>query len=257
MANSGRRDIQSLANGIDILDLLVDSDRPLGVTEIAQTMNLDKSTIHRLLSTLAGRSYIVQQEETRRYMPSLKIISMSRKLIDRISLRSIAKSYLAQLTKTTGESSNLAIRTGDRITYIDSQNTDAPLSVQAEIGQEAPMHCTALGKALLAHFPADRIVEIIQVQEFARFTPQTITTMDELLPHLEMVKNRGYSSDLEEYNFGVSSIASPIFDHRNIVVASIGISGPSMRITSDRIPLLATYVVDAAHQISLRIGQKS
>lgn len=250
-----KREIQSLGNGLDVLELLVEADRPLGVTEIARTLSLDKSTIYRLLSTLAGHSLIYQEAETRRYKPSLKIVTLARKVINDIQLRSVAKPFLKKLTKLTGESADLAILAGLLVVYIDHEDTDASLNVQAEIGQISPPHCTALGKALIVQYTADELRELYKEKELTRYTSRTITTLDELLPHLETVRKRGYALDEEEFNFGVSSIAAPIYDHRNKVVAALCISGPSIRITSDRIQQVAPSVVETARNISIQIGQ--
>lgn len=252
-----KRDIQSLANGLDILDILVEADRPQGVTELARKLDLDKSTVYRLLSTLAGRSYIIQDIDTRRYLPSLKIVSHARKVINDIQLRSVAKPYLKRLTKLTGESSDLAILAGIRVVYIDHEDSEASLNVQAEIGQVSPPHCTALGKALTVEFSADQIKNLYKDSELYGYTSRTITAVDELIAHLETVKKRGFALDEEEYNFGVSCIAAPIYDHNNNVIAAVGISGPSIRITSDRILQLAPNVVDAAREISRKIGRSS
>jgi len=250
-----KREIRSLANGLDILDILVEADHPLGVTDLARKLDLDKSTVYRLLTTLASRSYIIQELDTRRYMPSLKIVSHGRKIINDIQLRSVAKPYLKKLTLSTSESSNLAILAGVRVVYIDTEDSVASLNVQAEIGQVVPPHCTALGKALTMQYTADEIRNLYKDYELRSFTSRTITLIDELITHLEMVKQHGFATDEEEYNIGVSCIAAPIYDHNNSVVAAAGISGPAIRMTSDRILMLAPSVVGAAREISRKLGQ--
>jgi IclR family transcriptional regulator, KDG regulon repressor len=255
MMVSERREIQSLARGLDLMVMLADSDRPLGITEIARNLHLDKSTVFRLLSTLAGRGFIVQEPETRRYKPGLQIVALSRKVLDRTELRSIVKPFLKQLQQNTGETAHLALFTGNRAVYIDREDTDASLNVQTEIGQEAPLHCTAIGKALIAHLSQDELEKILENRELTRFTSRTITTIRELIPHLQTANERGYTLDDEEYHPGVRCISAPIRDHRNIVVAAIGISGPSIRVTPDKIPDMASVVMDTANQISQLIKQ--
>lgn len=250
-----KRDIQSLAHGLDVLDILVEADRPQGVTELARMLNLDKSTVYRLLSTLAGRSYIIQETDTRRYLPSLKIVSHGRKILNDIQLRSIAKPYMKKLSKSTGESSDLAILAGLRVIHIDHEESDASLNVRAVTGQVSPPHCTALGKALTVEHSVEEIKSLYKDFELERYTSRTITSLDELTAHLDAVKKRGFALDEEEHIVGVSCIAAPIYDHNNKVVAAVGISGPSIRVTSDRIPGLAPKVVDAAREISLKIGR--
>ena len=255
MTQPARRDIQSLARGLDLLAMLTDADRPLGVTEIAQSFDLDKSTIYRLLSTLAIRGFVTQDPETRRYQPGLQILALSRKVIDRIELRSVAKPLLRHLQRETGESAHLALLADNRAVYIDREDSDASLNVQTEIGQEAPVHCTAIGKALIANLSRNDLDKFLENRELTRYTSRTIVTERELIPHLETVVERGYALDDEEFNPGVRCISSPIRDHRNKVVAAVGISGPSIRITLEKIPELAAIVMDTARKISRLIGQ--
>jgi IclR family transcriptional regulator, KDG regulon repressor len=140
------------------------------------------------------------------------------------------------------------------VIYIDGEESTATLNVNSEIGKEIPIHCTALGKALIAHLSPEEVAVLLEQKTLTRYTPRTITSLRELIPHLEGVLERGYATDEEEFNPGVQCLAAPIKDHRGKVVAAVGISGPSIRVTLDRMPELGSNVLEIAQQISHRIG---
>jgi IclR family transcriptional regulator, KDG regulon repressor len=250
-------DIQSLARGLDIMILLSESDRSLGITEIAQHFKLDKSTAFRLVSTLAKRGFVVQDSDSRRYHAGFRMLSLARRLLDRLEVRSIASPLLKELQTTTAESSHLAVIADRHVVYIDRQDTGAALSVNTEIGGNAPLHCTAVGKALLVDFGTDPLISLLGSEPFQIFTPRTARNLSELLPHLEQTKQVGYAVDDEESFEGVRCVAAPVRNHLGKVIASVGISGPSIRISQERIPKLGAVVVDIAQKISSRMGYPS
>ena len=250
------RDIQSLARGLDILTILAESDRSMGVTEIAQALNVDKSTAFRLLSTLVNRGFVIQDLDNRRYRPDLRIVELSRRVLDRIELRSIAKSWLKRLQRLTGESAHLAVLADGRAVYIDQEESNAALSVNAEIGRQAPAHCTAIGKSLIANMTQEDLIRFLGTEGLTRYTPRTITTTRELIPHLESVRERGFAVDDEEFDVGVRCLAAPIYDYRGKVIASVGISGPSSRMTHEHISELGAVVMETAQEISRLIGHR-
>lgn len=257
MAQKAERDIQSLARGLDILISLSETDRAMGVTEIAHALNVDKSTAFRLVSTLVSRGFVVQDPDTRRYLPGLRIVELSRRMLDRIELRSVAKPWVRRLQQLAGESAHLAVLANGRAVYIDREESGATLSVHTEIGRQAPVHCTAIGKSLIAYRAPEDLKRFLGPKRLTRYTPRTITTLRELIPHLESIRKQGYAVDDEEFDPGVRCVAAAIRDHRDKVVASVGISGPSVRITPKRISDLGAIVVETAAEISRLIGHRA
>jgi DNA-binding IclR family transcriptional regulator len=254
-ANTGR-EIQSLARGLTVIGMLADSDRPIGVTELAAELGIHKSAAFRLLNTLVNHGFAVQDPTTRRYEPGLRIVEISRAVLDRFELRAAAKPYLKQLQKLTGESAHLAVRQNSQAVYIDQEDSAATLSVNTEIGRTAPLYCTALGKALIAHLGPEELDDCLGDAPLKRYTPRTATTRQELDPHLTATRERGYALDDEEFSPGVRCLAVPVRDFRGKVVAAVGISGPSSRVTFERIADLSETVMDIARQISHQAGHK-
>jgi DNA-binding IclR family transcriptional regulator len=250
------REIQSLARGLDTLTMLANQAGSMGVTEVAQALDVDKSSAFRLLSTLASRGFVEQDEETRRYRPGLQIVELARQVLDRIELRAVAKPLLRQLRDRVDESAHLAVTSEGHVVYVDAEESGATLNVNTEIGRHAPLHCTAIGKALIAYLSPKDMKRIIEQSRLKRYTPRTITTIQELIPHLEAVRKRGYAVDDEEFEPGVRCVAAPIRDYRDRVVACVGISGPSVRVSLDRVPEIGAATVETAEAISRLLGHR-
>jgi IclR family acetate operon transcriptional repressor len=241
--------VQSLDRGLEILDVLSKSGDAVTVTSIAQILDVDKSTAYRLLVTLQERGY-VEQDEHRRYRLSYKPIQLGMTELNRMELRTRAKPYLRELATATGEVAHFAKLIHDRVVYIERVESPNPVSVSTGIGADVPVHAAATGKALLAFVPREQMERMIAQNGLKRFTPRTITNVDQLRRHLHEIRQVGYAVDDEELHLGVRCIAAPVFDYQGTVVASIGISGPSHRVTLDQLDRLTALVTDASRRLS-------
>ena len=249
-----RSTIQSLDRGLQLMEILSQSDDPMGLPELAEILEVDRSTVHRLMSTLLQRGYVTQDPENKRYTVGYKVISLSRRAIDGYSLRVTAKPFLTQLTQETGESSNLCVPSGDNAVCIDYEASPSPLAVTNDIGIEFLYHATAGGKVLLAYMPENKRTEIIDNYELTEFTPRTITTRERFISTLDTIRVQGYAVDDEEHFIGVRCIAAPIRDYSNKVIAALSMSGPSSRITLAKIPEISSIVIRIANEISQALG---
>jgi IclR family KDG regulon transcriptional repressor len=240
-------EIQSLARGLKILELLNHAQDGISITELADQLQVDKASASRLVSTLARYGYAEKDRATRRYHLGPQVVSLSRSVLTRLPLREAAKPYLRQLMEQTGECAHLAVPAQEKVLYIDQVESPASLRVNAQIGTMNPLHCTALGKALLA-FGEVKIPENLE-----RCTPQTIKSKRALQQQLEEIRKTGYAVDNEEFDIGVRCIAVPVFDFRHKAIGAIGISGPASRITPERLSGLAAVVVDIGKALSERM----
>jgi IclR family KDG regulon transcriptional repressor len=241
-------EIQSLARGLKILEVLGKSQDGISITELAEILGVDKGSASRLVSTLAHYGYAEKDEVTRRYYLGPQVVNLSRSVLTRLPLREAAKPYLRQLMERTGECAHLAVAAQGKALYIDQVESPATLRVNAQVGTMNPLHCTALGKALLA------FGEVKLPHKLNIFTPNTITEREALRLHLEEVRRLGYAIDDQEFDLGVRCIAVPVFDFRGKAVASIGISGPATRITLERLPELARIVLEVGKALSERMN---
>jgi len=241
-------EIQALAKGLKILNLLEHARSGMGTTEIANQLSIDKSSASRLLHTLANYGFVEQDENSARYLLGPQLLTLGQRLLNRITLRDHARPYLHELVDKTGECAHLAIQAQRQALYIDQVESTAALRVESEIGTLSPLHCTALGKVMLA-FAEGRMPEELQP-----FTHRTVTDRSTLQAQLTQTAARGYAIDDEEYNYGVRCVAATVYDHRGALVGAIGISGPAGRVTLERIDEFGSVVKETAAALSARMG---
>jgi DNA-binding IclR family transcriptional regulator len=154
----------------------------------------------------------------------------------------------------THETAHLAVHVDGEVMYLDSEQHGGIITVTTTVGGRAPMHSSAVGKALLLGLHSEEVDRILAVKGLQRFTDKTIVNPREFHEHLRQCRENGYGVDDEETNVGVRCIAAPVFDHRDRVVAAVGISGPTQRMPLERIPILAHVVKECAAKISQQLG---
>ena len=243
-------EIQSLARGLKVLEIMAEMNDGIGVTELADRLEVNKATASRLVHTLLDHGFVEQASDGRRFQLGPVLVQLSRSVINRMPLRETAKPYLHKLVKITGECAHLAIYAQGQALYIDQVESDATLRVNAEVGHMAPLYCTALGKVLLA-FGDSPLPEDLEMR-----TAATIITREKLVLELEKVRKQGFAIDDEEYDEGVRCIAVPVFDFRNKIVGAVGISGPAARVSLDRLEKLAGQVMQIGLELTDRLKFK-
>jgi DNA-binding IclR family transcriptional regulator len=248
--------IQSLERGLAALEMVVrGSVRP---TDLAARLNIDRSTAYRLLYTLMVNGYLNQDPTRRDFVPNpSKFFALSSEVAGPMNWPVIAAGFLRVLRDRTGETANLGVQEGHEIVYIGQQPTHEALAVRLPLGTRRSLHGSALGKAILAFLPDTEIDRLIPESGLPAHTPNTITEPQRLKLHLQTVRRQGYAIDDEETFEGGRCLAAPIYDHRDQIIASMGISGPSTRLTLNKLPELASIVVDVASQTSEALGAQA
>ncbi|MGN1402270.1 MAG: IclR family transcriptional regulator [Bacillus sp. (in: firmicutes)] len=246
--------VKSVSRALDIIQLVSDRRDGLGVTEIANQMDINKSSVHRILSTLSAYGYIEQDQQTGRYKLGYAFLAVSSKLLDSIDLRAVSKPYLTELEAETNEVIHLVVYDRGEVVYIEKLDGNEALRMHSKVGKRAPMHCTSVGKAILAHIGEEEVQDILNRKGLPKHTEHTITDQDAFMEELAKVKSEGYALDLQENEYGIICIAAPIFDHQGNVCAAISISGPSMRMTDERMLGLKTKILETGRLISARVG---
>ena len=239
--------LQSLSRGLETLDYMTSQPGPVRLTDVAEALGIDKSNAAHLLKTLVAMSYAVQ-DDSRRYMASGKLAGPARSehsLEEIIAVKEAWRGTLEALVAQTGECAHLAVLVGTRVWYIDKVDSLLPLKVDHPIGALSPLYCTALGKAFLA-FGRARPPE-----EQPAFTPRTLTTRRALNDEIERTRVRGYAIDNEEFSSGIRCVARPIYDAGGVMIAAVGVSGPTVRVTDVRMAELG-QIVCAAGQGGLK-----
>jgi DNA-binding IclR family transcriptional regulator len=156
---------------LQLLDIISQAKEPMGLPELAEMLDVDRSTVHRLLSTLQKRHYVIQDQQSKRYSLGFKVIELSRRALDGLNFRAIAKPYLKRLSKETGESTNLFILANNHAVCVDYEASSSPLSVSNDTGIIYIMHATAGGKVLMAFMPEATCQKIIKNIPFTPYNP--------------------------------------------------------------------------------------
>lgn len=247
--------VQSVDRALKIIDILQKNPKGLGVTELSYRMDLSKSTVHRMLMSLL-KSGFVKRNDSEEYMLGLKLISLGQTVSENLNIRNITSPYLLRLSKSLEEAAHLVVKDNNEIVYIDKIESPATIRMFSKVGKRAPMHCTGVGKAILAFLPEQEMLEVIDNAGLQRFTENTIVKKQEMLSHLEVIKKEGFSLDYEEHELGIRCAAAPIFNHNSEVVAGISVAGPIMRVNNKKLQLIAKEVMEVSKEISMLLGYK-
>lgn len=249
--------MKSVKKAIDVLEALAKEENGIGVSQLGRQLNLPKSTIHEILSAFKGGRFVDQNPEDKKYHLGLRIFELGNIVQSQLQLRKIAHPYLYNLSRKTNETTYLVVLEGNRTVYIDCVESTARLRAHPVFGDRVPLHCGSLGKAIMAFLPEEKINKIIYKDGLERFTENTITDPQVLRRELEKVRKRGYAIDNMEHEEGICCVGAPIRNHQNEVFAAISISGPCQRFTSKNVKEMALSVMQAAREISAKLGYQS
>jgi DNA-binding IclR family transcriptional regulator len=245
--------LSSVANAVRLLKVFSDDSYEIGISDLGKRLQLPKSTVHRLASTLIDANMLEQSEENGKYRLGLAMFELGSLVRRKMDVSSEAKPFLMALREKTGETVHLAILDGASIMYINSLESKQAIRMTLDIGMRKPAHSTAAGKVLLAFQPAD-LVEQLLAGGLQGHTPTTIVDPDEFRHELAQIRSRGYAMNDEENQVGVRSLAAPVRDYAGNVIAATSVAGPAQRLTKKVLNAFAPEVVSAADAISARLG---
>lgn len=225
-----KENIKSIEKALDLLELLSDNQREMGVTEIAQELNMGTSTVYRLLTTLKCRGYIIQDRQTSKYTLGAKLFILGSKVQNIATLIKIVTPFLKSLSQSIDETINFGILEDKEVICLYKIESKEMLRAGLEVGAKIPAHCTALGKILLAFLSESEIRMLYGDNEkLSTFTPNTISSLEELKESLKKIKKQGYAIDKEEFKKGVNCLGIPIINSKGKTIAAISIAGPASR----------------------------
>jgi IclR family pca regulon transcriptional regulator len=253
---------QSVERGLAILSSF-EAERPLmGVSELARELDLNRSTAHRYISTLAHLGYLTQDPETRRYRLGPKVLDLGFAAINSMDVREIAAPYLRALSDETGCTVNLAILDGADVLYIERCRTARPgqreIDLNLHVGSRLPAYCTALGKAIVAFLPEAHIADIVDRTDFAERGPNTLTDPEGFRDDLARIRAAGIAVNDEELAYGLRSVAAPIRNHAGEVDAAVNLAVHRTMVSmDDLIARFGPLVLQTANQISFGLGHRA
>ena len=248
--------LHGLERAVSVLEALSESDGPLSLAEICQRMSLHKSTAHRSLMVLE-RSGLIERTQENRFRLGLKLYELGNRAVEQIDLRARVHPFFRRLAMQVCETVHLSVLQKTSVVYLDKVEPNRRVCMSSKIGTSNPVYCTSMGKAMLAFQPEETIKQIIAKIRFVRYTPKTLCSRETLLKYLETVRRRGYAIDDEEIELGVRCIGAPIFNENHWAIAAVSVSGPSSRITAQRVPAIAEHLLTCCREISAALGLRA
>ncbi len=246
--------IQSVSHALDVLEEFRGDVDELGVTDLSKKLKLHKNNVFRILATLQSRNYIEQNKANENYRLGVKCLELGQTFIYQRGMLKQAKPILQELAEKTGETSYMSILRGNEVVYLDSVEPAATVRVVSRLGLHMPAHATAAGKALVA-FESEEDLRKRFGAELKRYTANTFRTFEDLFRDIENVREKGYATDLEEFEEGLRCIASPVRDYTRKVIGALSVSGPANRLTDESIQTaISGEVTRLAKELSTRLG---
>lgn len=238
---------------LDLLEGLAQRPNGAGISELAELTSLSKSSVHRILTALVERQYVVKDENTKIYRLGFRLLSLSGAILESLELKQVARSGMRQVAEACGETVHLLCLDGLDAVYIDKVDTPNAIGLKSQIGKRIPLYCTGGGKAILAYKSPAFVQSYIDKTPLLACTQHTLTTPQALLDELAQVRQQGYALDREEHHSNITCIAAPLFSRSGEVAASISISAPSYRFPLERALSYRELLLSCAQSISQQL----
>ena len=245
--------VQSLDRALSILERLAEADG-MTLTDLAQSVGLAPSTTHRLLTTLQQRRFADFDTDYGVWVIGVAAFNVGNAFLRNRRIVTLGRPVMRRLMEDVGETVNLAVEDKDELVYVTQFESHAPMRAFFRPGRRAPMHASAVGKAMLAEMDDEMLKDILHSKGMPRFTDKTIVDPAALRAELLKTRERGWGVDDEEHTVGMRCVAATIHNEHGEVIAGVSLSGPSVRVTETRLAELGAKVVQAANEISEQIG---
>jgi DNA-binding IclR family transcriptional regulator len=246
--------VPALVRGLAILERIAKSRRGLTFAQLTRQFDFPKSSVHTLLLTFERQGYLQRDAETGRYMTGIKLLNIAGLTIDAVVLREKAAPFLHALADTTAMTAHLAVLDRDEVAVVAKVDRDGRQRVATWIGKRVDIHCTSLGKCLIAYLPEGEVDRLIGDRSLLRHNENTIVSPLQLKKELERTRALGYAVDDEEEEIGMRCIGAPVRNWDSHVVAAVSVTGSTSRITVERFEQIADQVKQTALGISRQLG---
>ena len=245
--------VPAVDKAIQILELLKSERREMTISEIARASGVHKSSVQKLLVTLAEHGVVERDPLSLRYSLGITLAEYGRIALDNLDIRRKAKPFLNALSEYSGETAVLAVLNGTKMVMVDKKEPLVPIRASPFIGMRFPATATSNGKVLLAWLPESRVDEIIKGEGLPAQTKNSITDPVAFRAELALTRERGYASDFGEWNEGGSGVSSPVFSRKGQVIATLSIVGPSFRMTKSKVREFGTKCIEMSSQLSAQL----
>lgn len=244
--------LSSVKNALRLLRSFSIDESEKKVTDLASSLGLAKSTVSRLLATLASEGFVTKDPEKQTYRLGLTILNLNTIVTSTLEINRESQLVLQKLVNEVGETAHIAVLESMDVVYLNRAECKHPVRILSHIGRRNPLHCTSSGKVILAHQKEETIEQFIE-KGLHKYTMNTIVDPDDLRNALRTIKKQGYSVSVEEFLEGVASVAAPIQDYTGKVMYAVSVAGPVHRMNPHNYSLI-NKVKSAAKEISERLG---
>lgn len=245
--------VPAAQRALAVLELLMASRKGLAVSEIARSMGLARSTTFYIINTIEECGYIYRTSPRGRYTFTAKLLELASRSLGSLGVREPAAPFLRALMLKTGLTVHLGVIAQNEVVLIDKVAPAAGQQVATWVGKRMPIHCTGLGKALMAHLPEEQIQSHIK-QGLIRYNENTIVSASRLKDELLRIRSHGYAIDDEEETVGLRCLGAPVFDKNNQAVAAISIAGTSEQLSDEKLDRLVRALKQAAAAVSAQLS---
>ena len=241
--------LSSVKKSLEVLQVFSGDQLEMSVTEISKVLNSHKSSISRILITLASEGFVEKNPQTNKYRLGLKLLELAGLVMQRYDLREHAGPHMEELAQELGEIVHLALLDGNEIVYLEKKGQGQALTVATKVGGRHPAHASAMGKVLLSGLSKRELADVLAIGPLVKYTPYTITEV----PELDRVRERGFALDDEEGFLGIRCVAAPIYNREGKIICAISTTVPKQRMGDRRTNEIRKQIVETTRLISERI----
>jgi DNA-binding IclR family transcriptional regulator len=244
--------LSSVKRALQVLETFTEDQPELSLTEISKRLDSHKSSIFRILITLASEGFVEKNPRNSRYRLGLKLLDLANRVAGRYDLRDLAGPHMDDLAQRIGEIIHLSILDRNEIVYLEKKGEGQVLTVATKVGGRSPAHASAMGKVLLSGLSQEELADVLSLGPLTKFTPNTIVEIPALQTELEKIESQGFAIDNEETFPGIRCVAAPV-RCRGRVVAAISATVPTQRMGQQRMNDIRKQIIETAQLISQRM----
>lgn len=242
---------QSLERGLTALTELAEG--PHTLDQLAEAIGVHKSTALRLLRTLEANRF-VRRADAHHYRLGSALFDLANRALEDIDVRDAARAHIVELGAKTGHTIHLATFEDDQVVYVDKVDSRHPVRMYSRVGRRTPVHCTAVGKAMVANWPQDQREELAHRLSYPKLTTSTITSAEDFLAELDRVHQRGYAVDRSEHEDFIHCIGAPVLDSRGGTAAAVSLSAPKVVLDFDELIALVDDLLRTTSAVAAELG---
>lgn len=241
--------VKAVARTFTLLETIAENPH-MGISDLARETGIAKATIYRFIQTLKDLEYLQSSSNEEGFTLTMKLFKLGSSALEYQDLIKLAHPFMERLSDLSHETVHMAIRDGARIIYIHKIDSKFSLQMRSGIGRSAPLHCTAIGKVVVAWEHQKKIDSMLKDYSWDPYTEKTLTSKKDFLKELEVVRKKGYSEDNEENEDKVFCIAVPLRSHTGSVVAGLSISQPRFRLDKEKQERITQALLEESEKLS-------